>query len=112
MITRPPKRSVQMPSGRRNTAPVKTGVAVRRPTWVGSRLSCARIGMPVTPNIVHTAKQAVKAQVVTNRTVRFPDFGILAPVSHADVVELADRLIVQPCQLPHIVQEPGHGLQA
>jgi hypothetical protein len=34
--------------------------------------------MPVTPNIVHTAKQAVKAHVVTNRTVRFPDFAILA----------------------------------
>jgi hypothetical protein len=33
--------------------------------------------MPVTPNIVHTAKQAVKAQVVANSTAKFPDFGIL-----------------------------------
>jgi len=35
--------------------------------------------MPVTPNIVHTAKQAVNAQVVTSKTKRFPDFGILTP---------------------------------
>src|SRR5215475_12868635 len=70
-----------MPSGRRNNAPVRTGVAVRKPSWVESRLSSARIGMPVTPNIVHTAKHAVKAQVVTNRTERFPDFGILYPSS-------------------------------
>ena len=76
-MTRPPKRSVQMPSGRRNSAPVRTGVAVRSPSWVESRWSRARIGMPVTPNIVHTAKQTVNAQVVTNRTLRFPDFGIL-----------------------------------
>ncbi len=76
-MMRPPKRSVQIPSGNRNTAPVRTGVAVRSPTWVESRFSRVRIGIPVTPNIVRTAKHAVNAQVVTNRTERFPDLGTL-----------------------------------
>ena len=34
MMIRPPKRSVQMPIGKRNIAPVRTGVAVRRPNSV------------------------------------------------------------------------------
>ena len=77
-MMRPPKRSVEMPKGRRNNAPVRTGVAVSSPNSVASRPSFSRIGIPVTPNIIHTAKQIVKAQVVTSRTERFPDFAIRA----------------------------------
>jgi hypothetical protein len=36
----------------------------------------ARIGIPVTPNIIQTAKQIVKAQVLTIRTVVLPDLAI------------------------------------
>jgi hypothetical protein len=32
--------------------------------------------MPVTPNIIQTAKQTVKAQVLTNRTDVLPDLAI------------------------------------
>jgi hypothetical protein len=67
-----------MPNGRRNNAPVRTGVAVSRPNSVASRPSFSRIGIAVTPNIIHTAKQIVKAQVVISRTERFPDFAIRA----------------------------------
>jgi hypothetical protein len=36
--------------------------------------------MPVTPNIIHTAKHTVKAQVVTSRTDILFSFDIRAPV--------------------------------
>src|SRR6185312_15865832 len=72
MMRRPPKRSVQMPSGRRNSAPVSTGVAVSNPNCVESSPISARIGMPVTPNIIHTAKQTVNASVLANSTLTSP----------------------------------------
>jgi len=34
--------------------------------------------MPVTPNIIHTAKQIVNAQVVASKTAMFDDPGIQA----------------------------------
>src|SRR6476646_7996671 len=78
MMIRPPNRSVHMPSGSRKSAPVSTGVAVRMPNWVESSPSWVRIGMPVTPNIIHTAKHTVKAQVVTSRTDILFSFDIRA----------------------------------
>jgi hypothetical protein len=52
---------------------------------VESRLSCVRIGIPITPNIVHTAKQAVKAHVVANSTKRFPIFDMCASGSSTEL---------------------------
>ena len=63
MTIRPPNRSVQTPSGRRNSAPVRIGVAVSRPNSEAFRCSVLRIGMPVTPNIIQAAKQTAKARV-------------------------------------------------
>ena len=67
MTMRPPNRSVQIPSGRRNRAPVSTGVAVSRPNSDALRPSSLRIGMPVTPNIIQAAKQTAKARVLTSK---------------------------------------------
>ena len=68
MTMRPPKRSVQMPSGTRMSEPVSTGVAVSSPNWVALRSSIFLIGMPITPNIIQTMKQTVKDQVLTIST--------------------------------------------
>ena len=65
---RPPYLSVHMPRGTRISEPVSTGVAVRMPNWVALRSSALRIGMPMTPNIIHTMKQTVKASVLTIST--------------------------------------------
>ena len=65
---RPPKRSVQMPSGTRISEPVSTGIAVSRPNSVALRLSVFLIGMPITPNIIQTMKQTVNASVLTAST--------------------------------------------
>ena len=62
---RPPNLSVQMPSGTRISEPVSTGVAVSRPNSVALRPSVFLIGMPITPNIIQTMKQTVKASVLT-----------------------------------------------
>ncbi len=60
---RPPKRSVHMPSGTRASEPVRMGVAAIRPNSVSDRPSCFCSGIPRMANIVHTAKQMVKAKV-------------------------------------------------
>ena len=65
---RPPNLSVHMPSGRRISEPVSTGVAASRPNWVSLRPSTFLIGMPMTANIIHTAKQTVKAIVLSVTT--------------------------------------------
>ncbi len=65
---RPPKRSVQMPRGTRMREPASTGIAVSRPNSVELRFSAFLIGMPMTPNIIQTMKQTVKARVLTART--------------------------------------------
>jgi hypothetical protein len=39
--------------------------------------------MPITPNIIQTAKQTVKAQVVMSRTDRLPDLAIFTPIQVA-----------------------------
>ena len=65
---RPPKRSVQMPSGTRTSEPVSTGMAVSSPNSVSFRPSCALMGMPSTANIIHAAKQTVNAKVLEAST--------------------------------------------
>ena len=65
---RPPYLSVHMPSGTRISEPVSTGVAVRMPNSVAFRPSVFLIGMPITPNIIHTMKHTVKAAVLTIST--------------------------------------------
>ncbi|MDT4848376.1 hypothetical protein FQZ97_824640 [compost metagenome] len=57
-----------MPNGTRTSEPVSTGVAISRPNWVALRSSAFLIGMPMTPNIIHTMKQTVKARVLTIST--------------------------------------------
>ena len=66
---RPPKRSVQIPSGTRINDPVRTGIAASKPNSVSFRPSCFLIGMPMTANIIQTAKQIVKAKVLEVSTV-------------------------------------------
>jgi hypothetical protein len=68
MTMRPPNLSVHMPSGTRISEPVSTGVAVRMPNWVELRFSVFLIGTPITPNIIHTMKHTVKANVLTIST--------------------------------------------
>ena len=68
MTIRPPYRSVQIPRGTRIKDPVKTGVAVRRPNCVAFRFNNFLMGMPMTPNIIHTMKQTVNARVLTIKT--------------------------------------------
>ena len=68
MTMRPPYLSVQMPSGTRISEPVSTGVAVSRPNSVALRPSVFLIGMPITPNIIHTMKHTVNASVLTIST--------------------------------------------
>ena len=65
---RPPYLSVQMPRGTRISEPVSTGMAVNSPNCVAFRLSIFLIGMPMTPNIIQTMKQTVKAKVLTMST--------------------------------------------
>ncbi|MOA62617.1 hypothetical protein D3C78_1880970 [compost metagenome] len=65
---RPPKRSVQMPSGTRTSEPVSTGVAARMPNWVSDRPSCSLIGMPNTANIIQIMKHTVNATVLEAST--------------------------------------------
>jgi hypothetical protein len=57
-----------MPSGTRISEPVSTGMAVSRPNSVALRPSVFFSGMPMTPNIIHTMKQTVKASVLTTST--------------------------------------------
>ena len=65
---RPPYLSVQMPSGTRISEPVSTGMAVSRPNSVELRFNAFLIGMPITPNIIHTMKHTVNASVLTIST--------------------------------------------
>ncbi|GAB3650416.1 hypothetical protein GCM10028813_18840 [Ramlibacter alkalitolerans] len=57
-----------MPRGTRISEPVSTGMAVSRPNSVALRFSAFRIGMPMTPNIIHTMKHTVKDRVLTAST--------------------------------------------
>jgi hypothetical protein len=78
MTIRPPNLSVQIPSGRRNNAPVNTGVEVSRPNSAPLRPSSFLIGMPITPDINHTAKQTMNAHVVTASTIKLLTFDMLS----------------------------------
>src|SRR6185437_5035509 len=77
---RPPNLSVHMPSGRRNRAPVSTGVEVSKPNSTPFRPSSRLIGIPVTPNISHTAKQTTNAHVVTAKTTKLLGFDMVPPI--------------------------------
>jgi hypothetical protein len=57
-----------MPNGTRINEPVSTGVAISRPNSVALRPSVFFSGMPMTPNIIQTMKQTVKASVLTIST--------------------------------------------
>ena len=48
--------------------PVSTGVATRMPNSVSFRLSIFLMGMPMIANIIHTAKHAVNASVLSVST--------------------------------------------
>src|SRR5262249_38008546 len=69
--TRPPNRSVAMPTGSRKIDPVRTGIPSSQPicalskakTWLSTR------NVTSTPFITHTAKHTVKASVFIERTV-------------------------------------------
>ena len=65
---RPPNLSVNIPSGTRTSEPVSTGVAVSKPNSVALSPSVFLIGMPITPNIIHTMKHTVNASVLTIST--------------------------------------------
>ena len=65
---RPPNWSVHTPIGRRMSEPVSTGVAASRPNSVSLSPSSFLIGMPMTANIIHTAKQTVNASVLEATT--------------------------------------------
>ena len=65
---RPPKRSVQTPSGTRMREPVSTGMAVSRPNCAFVRPRVFLMGTPMTPNIIQTMKHTVNASVLTTRT--------------------------------------------
>lgn len=65
---RPPNLSVSMPRGRRISDPVSTGVAASRPNWVSLRARTSLIGIPITANSIHTAKQTVNAVVLMMST--------------------------------------------
>ena len=43
-------------------------MAVSKPNWVAFRFSIFLIGIPITPNIIHTMKQTVNAKVLTMST--------------------------------------------
>src|SRR4051812_48225759 len=73
---RPPKRSVQMPSGTRAREPDKTGMAVIRPNSVSERPSCVFSGMPRIANIIPIAKQMVKAKVLDHSTREGRGWGV------------------------------------
>ncbi|MNW05376.1 hypothetical protein D3C71_2016140 [compost metagenome] len=57
-----------MPSGRRTSEPLSTGVAASRPNWVSLRSSSSLIGTPSTANIIHTMKHTVNAVVLIPST--------------------------------------------
>ena len=65
---RSPNLSVHMPSGRRMSEPVSTGMAASSPNCVSLRPSVFLIGMPITANIIQTAKQIVNASVLETST--------------------------------------------
>ncbi len=62
---RPPNCSVQTPRKMRLIEPVSTGVATSRPNCVSDSPRSCLIFTPMIEKIVHTAKQTVKAKVLS-----------------------------------------------
>ena len=71
-IFRPPWRSVMMPAGSRQIAPLSTATAVIQASCTSVSPNSLRIGIPSTPNISQTANIRVKAMVEMTRTRTFP----------------------------------------
>jgi uncharacterized membrane protein len=68
-ISRPPNCSVRMPRKMRLTEPIRIGVATSRPNWLSLRPSSVLMRGPMIEEIVHTAKQTVKAKVERTRAL-------------------------------------------
>ena len=62
---RPPYWSVQTPSNRRTSDPVKIGVPTSNPNCVSFSPRSSLMAIPVIANNVHTAKQIVNAKVLS-----------------------------------------------
>ena len=71
-IFRPPCRSVMMPAGSRQIAPLSTATAVIQASCTSESPNSLRMGIPSTPNISQTANIRVKAMVEMTRTRTFP----------------------------------------
>ncbi len=87
----------------RNNAPVSTGVEVRRPNSSPLRPSSFPIGIPMTPNISHTAKQTTNAHVVTPSTMtlrRFDSRRIVLPRWRANRLMMIDFAVWGLCDHP------------
>ena len=90
---RPPKRSVHSPRGTRISDPDSTGIAASRPNSVSLRFSCFLIGIPITANIIHTAKQIVNATVLEVSTMTgLRSFGSMRDNSSYTLVSVRERL--------------------
>src|SRR5512145_214434 len=70
---RPPYLSVQIPTLSRQTEPLSTATDVNQPTCMSLSENSLRIGIERTPNINHTAKRIVNANVASTSTL------VLAP---------------------------------
>src|SRR5476649_2445856 len=96
---RPPKRSVQIPSGTRASDPDKTGVAAIRPNSVSERPSCVFSGMPRIANIIQIAKQMVKAKVLDHSTRQARGSAVEASRTAWRVWDLRTAVLVLACRL-------------
>ena len=64
---RPPYWSAHIPKKTLTSEPVRIGVPTRRPNWVSLSPNSALISIPIMAKIVQTAKQTVKAVVLSQR---------------------------------------------
>ena len=88
-----------MPSGTLTSEPVSTGIAVSRPNCVALRLSVFFSGMPMTPNIIQTMKQTVKASVLAASTDQAWRVTVTGPVAAVTAMGLARWFICSPRSL-------------
>src|SRR5690606_24143434 len=72
---RPPYRSAQIPSRRRESDPVRMGVPTSSPSSVSESPNSSLIAIPMIEKTVQTAKQAVKAAVLTQSAAAAPERG-------------------------------------
>src|SRR5207244_3854060 len=94
MSTRPPTRSVRIPSGRRQAEPLRMAMAVSHENWILVRCSSSLMGMPSTPNINQTANSKVNAVVESARTRLAPGCGGSADTEDGEVVSERALLLI------------------